>query len=116
MRTPQETAEWMLSNYKDSNYTPRARAVDHAFAYDNATDEGRVFWLAVVKAVGLKQLKKLYASFDWYYDRSDDHSVWSRGNAQWQTIVREERKLLSEGVTLAELEEIRSRCGSPAVN
>ena len=64
----------------------------------------------------MDHLKKLYAGFDWHYDRSDDHSVWSRGNAQWQAIWREERRLIGEGVTLAEIEEIRSRCGSPAVN
>lgn len=117
MRTAQEAAEWMLSEYKDSSYTPEARAVDHAFAYDNATDEGRIYWLAVKKAMGLKRLEKLYAGFDWHYDRSDDYGVWSRGNAQWQAICREERRLmLNEGVTLEEIEEIRSRCGSPAVN
>ena len=106
----------MLSEYKDSSYTPEARAVDHAFACDNATDEGRIYWLAVVKAMGLKRLEKRYAGFDWYYDRSDDHSVWSRGNAQWQAICREEQRLIREGVTPEEIEEIRSRCGSPAVN
>ena len=66
--------------------------------------------------MNIKHLEKLYTGFDWYYDRSDDHSVWSRGNAQWQAIWREEQRLISEGVTLAEIEEIRSRCGSPAVN
>ena len=117
MRTPQEAAEWMLSEYKDSSYTPEERAVDHAFACDNATDEGRIYWLAVKKAMGLKRLEKRYAGFDWHYDRSDDHSVWSRGNAQWQAICREERRLmLNEEVTPEEIEEIRSRCGSPAVN
>ena len=64
----------------------------------------------------MKNLEKLYAGFDWHYDRSDDHSVWSRGNAQWQAICREEQRLISEGVTLAEIEELRSRRGSPAVN
>ena len=116
MRTPQEAAEWMLSEYKDSSYTPEARAGDHAFACDNATDEGRIYWLAVVKAMGLKRLEKRYAGFDWHYDRSDDHSVWSRGHAQWQAICREEQRLIGEGVTPEEIEEIRSRCGSPAVN
>jgi len=117
MRTPQEAAEWMLSEYKDSSYTPEARAADHAFAYDNATDEGRIYWLAVVKAMGLKRLEKRYAGFDWHYDKSDDYGVWSRGYAKWKAILHEEQRLmLNEGVTLAEIEEIRSRCGSPAVN
>jgi len=64
----------------------------------------------------MKNLEKLYANFDWHYDRSDDHSVWSRGHAQWQSILHEECKLLGEGVTLAEIEEARKRYGSPAVN
>lgn len=64
----------------------------------------------------MDHLKKLYAGFDWYYDRSDDHGVWSRGNAQWQAICREEQRLISKGVTLEEIKEIRSRCGSPVVN
>ena len=64
----------------------------------------------------MKNLEKLYASFDWHYNRSDDHGVWSRGHAQWQAILHEECKLLGEGVTLAEIEEARRRYGSPAVN
>jgi len=64
----------------------------------------------------MKNVEKLYANFDWHYDRSDDHSVWSRGHAQWQSILHEECKLLGEGVTLAEIEEARKRYGSPAVN
>ena len=44
--------------------------------------------------IAMKNLEKLYTGFDWYYDRSDDHSVWSRGNAQWQAICREEQRLM----------------------
>lgn len=33
-----------------------------------------------------KDLEKELRSHDWYYHYSDDHSVWSRGRAQWQKI------------------------------
>ena len=47
---PQATAERMLSMYKHSQYTPEARATDHAFAYESK-DEGRKFWIAVLNAI-----------------------------------------------------------------
>ena len=53
-------------------------------------------------------LKKLYTGFDWYYDRSDDHSVWSRGHAQWQAICREEQRLISEGHTPEEVQALKA--------
>jgi len=59
MRTPQEAAEWMLSKYKNSSYSPEARAADHAFSHglrstpctSSAADDGRKYWLAVLKAM-----------------------------------------------------------------
>lgn len=51
MRTPQEAAEWMFSNYKESSYSPEERATDHAFSYDSAEDAGRKYWLAVLQAM-----------------------------------------------------------------
>ena len=47
---PEHTAERMLSLYKHSQYTPEARATDHAFAYDSK-DPGRKFWIAVLQAI-----------------------------------------------------------------
>lgn len=44
------TAERMLSMYKNSQYTPEARATDHAFAYDSK-DEGRKFWIGVLQEI-----------------------------------------------------------------
>ena len=56
-------------------------------------------------------LEKLYANHDWHYDKSDDYSVWTRGNAQWQAICHEESKLMSEGVTLEEVQALRAAGG-----
>jgi hypothetical protein len=54
---PKFTAERMMSMYRHSNYTPEARATDHAFAYDSK-DEGRKFWIAVLNYINQpKELK-----------------------------------------------------------
>lgn len=50
MIDPEGTAKRMLSMYKHSNYTPEARATDHAFAYDSK-DDNRKFWIAVLQAM-----------------------------------------------------------------
>jgi hypothetical protein len=52
----------------------------------------------------LTQLKELLARHDWYYDYSDDHSVWCRGRDHRQTIHAEEQRLARE--CLATQEEI----------
>ena len=33
-----------------------------------------------------EQLQLAMAGHDWYYDRSDDHRVWSAGNAHYRKI------------------------------
>jgi hypothetical protein len=50
MENPRHTAERMLSLYGRSQYSPEARATDHAFAYDSQTKERR-FWIAVLQAI-----------------------------------------------------------------
>lgn len=50
MNNPEKTAERMMSMYKHSQYTPEARATDHAFAYE-AQDAGRKFWIAVLQHI-----------------------------------------------------------------
>lgn len=62
----------------------------------------------------LANLSGLYAIHDWHYDRSDDHSVWSRGNALWQAICEEERKLLLEGVSPADIQSIKPQLNQGA--
>jgi hypothetical protein len=44
----------------------------------------------------LATLKELLAQHDWYYDRSDDYSAWSRGRNQRHAIRAEEQRLACE--------------------
>lgn len=34
-----------------------------------------------------EQFRKLLSTHDWYYNYSDDHSVWRKGQAEWQVIA-----------------------------
>ena len=35
----------------------------------------------------MKSLKERILAFDWFYNYSDDHSVWSFWNKEWKSIV-----------------------------
>ena len=39
-------------------------------------------------------LDSLLARHDWFYEYSDDHSVWRRGQAQLDAINEEQRRLI----------------------
>jgi hypothetical protein len=39
-------------------------------------------------------LDKMLSFHDWYFDYSDDHSVWRRGQAQLHAINEEQRRLI----------------------
>ena len=39
-------------------------------------------------------LDKMLSFHDWYFDYSDDHSVWRRGQAQLDAINEEQRRLI----------------------
>ena len=39
-------------------------------------------------------LDRLLARHDWFYEYSDDHSVWRRGQAQLDAINEEQRRLI----------------------
>ena len=54
--------------------------------------------------INTKTLETLYAGHDFYYARSDDHSVWSKGYKQWEAIGEEEKRLIHGG--LASVDEI----------
>jgi len=57
-----------------------------------------------------KTLESMYAGFDFYYETSDDHSVWSKGNKQWQAICHEEQRLIHGGLaSVDEIEFIKSK-------
>ena len=57
-----------------------------------------------------KNLETLYAGFDLHYERSDDHSVWSKGHRQWQSICYEEQRLIHGRLaSVDEIEVIKSK-------
>ena len=49
-------------------------------------------------------LDRLLARHDWFYEYSDDHSVWRRGQAQMDAINEEQRRLIH--VVKVPLEEV----------
>ena len=44
----------------------------------------------------LTKLEALLRSHDWFYDYSDDHSVWSRGQRENDAINAEQHRLIHE--------------------
>ena len=44
----------------------------------------------------LTALEGLLARHDWYYQYSDDHSVWKRGQREHDAIGEEQRRLIHE--------------------
>jgi len=44
----------------------------------------------------LAKLESLLQFHDWYYDYSDDHSVWARGQRENDAINEEQRRLIHE--------------------
>ena len=41
-------------------------------------------------------LERLLQFHDWYYNYSDDHSVWQRGQREHDAISEEQRRLIHE--------------------
>ncbi len=41
-------------------------------------------------------LERLLQFHDWYYNYSDDHSVWQRGQREHDAIIEEQRRLIHE--------------------
>ena len=50
----------------------------------------------------LVTLDRLLSFHDWYYDYSDDHSVWSRGQRERVAILTEQRRVIDAGFTTVE--------------
>ena len=44
----------------------------------------------------LNTLEEMLARHDWYYDYSDDHSVWQRGQRENDAINAEQYRLIHE--------------------
>ena len=55
-------------------------------------------------------LEKLLKSHDWYFDYSDDYSVWKKGMAQRDAINQEQKRLISNGLaTVEEVQELTNK-------
>ena len=50
----------------------------------------------------LINLDRLLAIHDWYYNYSDDYTVWTRGQIERGAIDAEQQRLISEGLATAE--------------
>ena len=50
----------------------------------------------------LINLDRLLATHDWYYNYSDDYTVWTRGQIERSAIDAEQRRLISECLATAE--------------
>jgi hypothetical protein len=53
----------------------------------------------------LINLERLLQFHDWYFDYSDDHSVWKKGMAERSAINQEQKRLIESG--LATVEEVQ---------
>ena len=58
----------------------------------------------------LVDLKKLLQFHDWYFDYSDDHSVWKKGMAERSAINQEQKRLIDSGLaTVEEVQELTQK-------
>jgi len=58
----------------------------------------------------LINLERLLQFHDWYFDYSDDHSVWKKGMAQRDAINQEQKRLISNGLaTVEEVQELTQK-------
>ncbi len=46
----------------------------------------------------LERLELMLKTHDWYYDYSDDHSVWRAGQVSWDAIRRLRKQLEDRGM------------------
>jgi len=55
-------------------------------------------------------LEKLLRSHDWYFDYSDDYSVWKKGMAERSSINTEQKRLIDSGLaTVEEVQELTQK-------
>ena len=55
-------------------------------------------------------LEKLLRSHDWYFDYSDDYSVWKKGMAERSAINQEQKRLIDSGLaTVEEVQELTQK-------
>jgi len=55
-------------------------------------------------------LEKLLQTHDWYFDYSDDHSVWKKGMTERSAINQEQKRLVELGLaTTEEVQELTQK-------
>ena len=58
----------------------------------------------------LINLDRLLQFHDWHYEFSDDHRVWQRGVDQWDSIKKEQKRLVDSGLaTVEEVQELTNK-------
>jgi len=58
----------------------------------------------------LNDLDRFLRSHDWYFDYSDDHSVWKKGMAERSAINTEQKRLIDSGLaTVEEVQELTQK-------
>lgn len=61
----------------------------------------------------LTQFEKALAAHDWYYDYSDDYSVWQRGIRNQDDLLRQRHALRAAGLGEAAEALWRKHCPGP---
>ena len=58
----------------------------------------------------LNDLDRFLRSHDWYFDYSDDYSVWKKGMAERSAINTEQKRLIDSGLaTVEEVQELTQK-------
>ena len=58
----------------------------------------------------LINLERLLQFHDWYFDYSDDYSVWKKGMAERSAINQEQKRLIESGlVTVEEIQALTQK-------
>jgi hypothetical protein len=58
----------------------------------------------------LNDLDRFLRSHDWYFDYSDDYSVWKKGMAERSSINTEQKRLIDSGLaTVEEVQELTQK-------
>ena len=52
----------------------------------------------MIKKELLTNFRNALQSHDWFFDFSDDHSVWTRGRGERKSLVAMAKHLVSEGM------------------
>ena len=71
----------LIEAYRKDDNSPIRATYRFPYQFDQVFDR----WEATVQTP-MDELQERLAGHDWYFDRSDDHSVWTRGKANLDRI------------------------------